>query len=57
MQDVDREYFDMIEEIVMPSRWIVSARNLTEIPDKQAVCATYPFKDKCTVELMSDILV
>ena len=55
--NVDREYFELIEKILSPNHWVISAYDTSDILEKEKVCKTYSFKDKSDVFKMSDILM
>lgn len=56
MGDVDREYFELVEQYIRPSKWTISARNEIGIKKVKEWCKTYTFRNKIDVKLMGEIL-
>ena len=56
MGDIDREYFELVEENIMPMKWTISARNEDGIKSVEEWCKTYSFGDKIHVKTMGEIL-
>lgn len=55
--DVDREYFELIEKMLSPSQWIISAYNDADVCEMKKTCTSYSFKNKFEVlKMAGDIL-
>lgn len=56
MGDVDREYFELVEQYIRPVKWTISARDVYGIKSMEAWCKTYSFGNKIHVKTMGEIL-
>ena len=56
MGNVDREYFELVEQNIRPEKWTISARNGDEIKSVEKWCKTYSFGNKIHVKTMDEIL-
>ena len=50
MGDVDREYFELVEQYIRPVKWTISARDVYGIKSVEAWCKTYSFGNKINVK-------
>ncbi len=56
MGNVDKEYFELVEEYIRPVKWTISARDVYGIKSVEAQCKTYSFGNKIHVKTMEEIL-
>ena len=56
MGDVDREYFELVEEYIQPLKWTISAKDKEGIEKVKEWCKTYSFGNKIDVKPMDEIL-
>ena len=56
MGNVDREYFELVEQNIRPVKWTISARNEDGIKSVEKWCKTYSFGNKIHVKTMGEIL-
>lgn len=56
MGNVDREYFELVEQNIRPVKWTISARNEDGIKSVEKWCKTYSFGNKIHVKTMDEIL-
>lgn len=56
MGNVDREYFELVEQNIRPVKWTISARNGDGIKSVEKWCKTYSFGNKIHVKTMDEIL-
>ena len=56
MGNVDREYFELVEQYIRPVKWTISARDVNGINSVVSSCNTYSFRNKIHVKTMGEIL-
>lgn len=56
MGNVDREYFELVEQNIRPEKWTISARDGDGIKSVEEWCKTYSFGNKIHVKTMNEIL-
>mgnify|MGYP000922037971 CR=1 FL=1 len=56
MGDVDREYFELVEQYIQPLKWTISAKDREGIEKVKEWCKTYSFGNKIDVKPMDKIL-
>lgn len=56
MGNVDREYFELVEQYIRPLKWTISVKDKEGIEEKKKCCKNYSFANKIDVKPMGEIL-